>query len=121
LALATDTIRRRVTAWLALAALLVQFAASFGHFHAQEYAALLGPHGTPVLASDRGTTPSDLAADEDCAICASIFLVGSSPVPDFVIVAAPAEIRLPAPLFLAALRLSAPAYSLFRTRAPPVV
>jgi hypothetical protein len=90
-----DPIRLRLMrscgAWLALLALTLQLAMSFGHFHAGEFAAggigtatsdaTKGWHGLPV--PDAATLKrTKIADDEDrCPICFSAFLLGTSFVP----------------------------------------
>ncbi len=87
---------RRRGAYLALAALLLQIAVSFGHVDldgmvGSAHLTLAGPHKTVVAeTSKRG--PAQTPGDDDgyCPICASIFLVSNSvaseppqlPVPD---------------------------------------
>ena len=76
---------RRFGSWLALAALALQLAVSFGHVH------LDGVHRTyPALAlSGSGAQASQLPApqpgndadDDYCAICATIFLAATTFLP----------------------------------------
>jgi hypothetical protein len=75
---------RRCAAWLALAALALQIAVSFGHVH------LDGIRGGDRAATLAGATaraeqlPAQQPGDDDhdyCAICASIYLTASSFVP----------------------------------------
>ncbi len=91
---------RRRGAYLALAALLLQIAVSFGHVDldgmvGSAHLTLAGPHKTVIAnASVAGTSqpgPAQNNGDDGyCPICASIFLVSSSfvseppqlPVPD---------------------------------------
>lgn len=96
---------QRSGVYLALAALMLQFALSFGHMHARD---LLGPNaaaysrsGTAEVwhgkASDNNAwhksdrleastqSPWRLADDDDhCPICFSTFLLGTSFIPDAV-------------------------------------
>lgn len=88
--------QRRRGAYLALAALVLQIAVSFGHVDLDgivgpDHLTLSGLHQTVVAkASNRG--PAQAPGDDDgyCPICASIFMVSSSvaseppqlPVPD---------------------------------------
>jgi DUF2946 family protein len=78
---------RRGGAWLALFALLAQFAASFGHVHARDFACDIGSrtadgwHNT-VVANATVSNPVNLAGDEDqCPICFSASLLATSFVP----------------------------------------
>jgi len=114
---------RRAPPWLALLAMLLQFVASYGHIHPEEFRGLLHGHGAPVLMALDGAVggPGDgLAADIDCPICASILLLGNSALPDGT--------RLPMPsshvssLLIAfdALHLTSPPHFLFETRGPPL-
>ncbi len=76
---------RRFASWLALAALALQLAVSFGHVH------LDGVHRTyPVVAlNGSGAQASQLPApqpgndtdDDYCAICATIFLAATTFLP----------------------------------------
>jgi hypothetical protein len=89
---------QRSGVYLALAALMLQFALSFGHMHASD---LFGPNAAyssaAVHSSSRAAGvwhksakqevskphPSKLADDDDhCPICFSSFLLGTSFVPD---------------------------------------
>jgi hypothetical protein len=113
----------RAPHWLALLAMLVQFVASYGHIHPQQFRGLLPGHGAPAITAPNGTGNAlgdALAGDIDCPVCASISLLGSSALPD--------GIRLPTPslhvssLLIAfdALHLTSPPHLLFETRGPPL-
>jgi hypothetical protein len=89
--------QRRFGAYLALAALVLQIAVSFGHVDLDgivvgpDHLTLTGLHKT-VLAKSSKQGPAQTPGDDDgyCPICASIFLVSTSvaseppqlPVPD---------------------------------------
>lgn len=114
---------RRAPQWLALLAMLVQFVASYGHIHPQDFRGILHGHGALVVTAPNGTGSGlgdGLAADTDCPICATISMLGSSALPDGV--------RLPMPsshvssLLIAfdALHLTSPPHLLFETRGPPL-
>lgn len=114
---------RRAPQWLALLAMLVQFVASYGHIHPQDFRGILHGHDAPAITApnNMGSLLGDaLAADVDCPICASISLLGSSALPD--------GIRLPTPslhvssLLIAfdTLHLTSPPHLLFETRGPPL-
>lgn len=88
--------RRRCGAYLALAALLLQIAISFGHVDldgvvAGDHLALGAAHKIVVAAKTSQQSPAQNTGDDGyCPICASIFLVSTSfvsappplPVPD---------------------------------------
>lgn len=89
--------KRRAGAYLAIAALALQIAVSFGHVHldavarAAPHDAVAGPHKAAAAQASRQSPVQNSGADDDyCAICASIFLVSTSfaseppklPVPD---------------------------------------
>ena len=109
--------RRAKTGWLALVALALQLAMSFGHGHAAENAA------ASLSAIQPGTTgdgePADHHRREACAICA-ILHIDASPLGE----SAPA---LPLPIVAAAVSPEAqdptdtpnPARPPFQPRAPP--
>jgi hypothetical protein len=116
---------RRWGAWLAIAALLLQLGMFAGHFHAEDFGFLPGHDGTTGLsaggagASWPGDEQPGAPAHDDCALCFTLHLAGSAPLPDVAAPASPvigAALSLPAP---EALRLAAAPYLLFRTRAPP--
>jgi len=113
---------------LALFALAVQFVLSFAHLHPDD---IYGPVGLPLsvaspialpTAQALSSSPRDGAADYTdgfCAICASMYLLGASFVPDVP--------RLPAPIGVQTVehfvRLDgvfiAPRRAPFQSRAPP--
>lgn len=122
------TNHRRV-AWLALFALWLQLALSFGHMHPEDFAGLSSgaAHQQFVKSDPIGdpAAPLDPLAEgpghEACAICASIHLAGTLTLPE------PIELKAPLAADAAMLRrggelllLPAP-HSLFQTRAPPLV
>jgi hypothetical protein len=110
----------RLGSVLALAALALQLALSFGHIHAEDFAP------ASVQASSQAAHGSGTPADPDgddhhgCAICATIALLGTLVVPAPPVVALPpdralivaAEIQRQIPL-------AAPP-RLFQARAPPL-
>jgi hypothetical protein len=110
-------------AWLALLALLVQIAISFGHVHGDDLVPVLAERGTgasPPTSAPRND-PGAPATDHDfCAICACIALAGSLvlPQPPAIIVAI-----LPQRIVLAErvrLLVSTNQRRHFQARAPPV-
>ncbi|HEX3971300.1 MAG TPA: hypothetical protein VHX19_08245 [Stellaceae bacterium] len=113
---------RRAPQWLALLAMMIQFVASYGHIHPEDFRPMLQGHGAPAITAPNGTGSGlgdGLAPDTDCPVCASMAMLGSS--------ALPAGIRLPVPSLHAttalvafdALHLTTPPHLLFDTRGPP--
>jgi hypothetical protein len=119
---------RRRAAWLALFALWLQLALSFGHSHAEDLAGLGAPHfGTAQVVADRSMPPGAPApypgalAHDDCAICAAMALADSLVLPDLAPVPAPTPIGTQPLAMPDTVVLVDGAYRLFQTRAPPVV
>ena len=119
--------RARSGACLALFALAVQLAVSFGHVHLDGAAfgrspALERGEATAVAttAPDPGSSEIPALADDCCVVCALIHLAGT-----LVTAAAP---PLPLPIRCGRLRLAAPVafdltgapLALFEARAPPI-
>ena len=106
---------------LAGLAMLVQLVAGYGHIHAEDFQFLNG-HFAPMLSADgsahHAPIPGDV--DDDCPICAAMHMAGSAPLPLPPALAAPGEFGAVAIVSIAAIHLSSAAYSLFRSRAPPV-
>jgi hypothetical protein len=119
-------VNHRRAAWLALFALWLQMALSFGHYHAEDFAGLGAPSPPDVARAAPLPFPplnpfSEGVAHEACAICASMALADSLVLPDPVRVATP---PLPGCRSLAtpeALVLADTPHRLFQTRAPPTV
>jgi hypothetical protein len=118
--------RKRYGALLALAALVLQIALSFGHVHLDgiirtaPQAAIAGTHKVALAQSAPRLPAQNPGGDDDyCAICASIFLVSSSFVSE--------PPQLPVPLgfariehsFSAARGVIAARRFAFQSRAPP--
>lgn len=113
---------RRAPPWLALLAMLVQFVASYGHIHPQDFRGMLQGHGAPVVTAPNGTGSGlgdGLAADTDCPVCASISLLGSSAPPDGIRLPMPASPASTTLVAFDALHLTSPPHLLFDTRGPP--
>jgi hypothetical protein len=114
---------RRSPYFLALLAMLIQFAVSFGHFHAQNFQAHQSGYTLAITQAQgaSGGAGQGLAGDVDCPICSSIQQLGSTALLDG------APLRLPrlqhAGLVLVGepLRLTSPPHLLFDTRGPPVI
>lgn len=113
-------VRQRLTGWLALFALALQFAVPFGHGHAEDFASAsataAAAQTSGALATPGGPHDTNGA---DCAICAVMHLAATLLVP------APPVLALPAALLVARLDAPrpqtcavAPAAS-FHARAPP--
>lgn len=113
---------RRCGSCLALAALALQIALSFGHFHP------IGAVRTVVasIASADGLrqVPAQLSDDDangSCAICAAIFLASTSFVPDAPQLRLPELFKRVEPSTDAAFVLVfEPRRGSFRSRAPPL-
>jgi hypothetical protein len=77
--------KRKYGGGLALFALALQFTLSFAHLHPED---IFGPQGTPSTfsAAERSqplsTDPHPGHNDDYCAICATMYLPGSSPIPE---------------------------------------
>ena len=115
---------RRAPPWLALLAMMIQFVASYGHIHPQDFRGMLQGHGTPVITAPNGTGSGlgdGVAADTDCPVCASISLLGSSALPDGIRIPMPSSQASVAIVAFDALHLTAPPHLLFDTRGPPHV
>ena len=76
--------RLRFGSWLALAALAIQLAVSFGHIHAEDFAKTAELQAT-VDADQGGGNPSDTdhrgLGHHDCDICATISLLATLVIP----------------------------------------
>jgi hypothetical protein len=116
-------------AWLALFALVVQLVLSFGHIHQSDFFPLGGSTGTSA-GSGLGLRSADTApiplgkpglALDDCAICATMHMMGSSALPAPITVAGPTILGRPSLAAVEAFVLTAAPYLLFQTRAPPLV
>ena len=118
---------KRRGAFLALAALALQLALSFGHVHLDGIRcisdrAIAGTHSVTFAQASPQSPAQNPAGDADdgyCAICASIFLVSNSFAP------APPQLPVPASFtriehsFAAAQGIIEPRRVAFRSRAPP--
>jgi hypothetical protein len=117
--------------WLALFAVWLQLALSFGHLDPGQFSGRRDDGAGPgraafQLTSDR-RSPADPqqqdqgnGADATCAICASMALVGASVLPEPVTLPVPVGWIGTAPIIDASARPVAVRFNLFRTRAPPV-
>jgi hypothetical protein len=114
---------RRSPPWLALFALALQFIAAFGHLHPEDYRFLAAGHSPAAVTQGGPSVPSEPAtpADSDCPICASIALLGNTPLPALIALPAPHAASISTVRFGEALSLSLPPHFLFTTRGPPLV
>jgi hypothetical protein len=102
-------------------ALAIQLVLAFGHVHAD---ALTGDHRASVATVAQPSGPDgddrhDDHADKFCDICATIHALGSSPLPQPPMLAAPAAFRVaPSPMRATGAR-ALPTRAAFHPRAPP--
>jgi hypothetical protein len=113
--------RLRLSSFLALFALAVQLALSFGHVHLDELSGR-APAQIEKLATAGAPTSSDRPehADGYCAICAIIHLAGTLVPATVPFMPLPADYGRARPLITAILEASTPAPSFFAARAPPL-
>jgi hypothetical protein len=117
---------KRRGAWLALAALALQIALSFGHVHLDGIARD-APHvpsaGTHNITAAQGSAqlPAQNPGDDDdyCAICASMFLVATSFVSEPPQLPVPTGFTLITHSIAIAHDIAAPRRFAFQSRAPP--
>jgi len=115
---------RRIGSWLALVALAIQLALSFGHAHLDAVqrtdpaVAAIGPGAQSAKALLTQQPGED--GDDYCAICASIYLASNSFVPSAPVLPVPSVSHSiehfddGAAVFIAPRRLA------FQSRAPPL-
>jgi hypothetical protein len=109
---------------IAVLAMLVQFVASYGHIHPQDFRGMLQGHGAPVVTAPNSTGSGlgdGLSTDIGCPVCASISLLGSSALPDGIRLPMPSSQASTALVAFDALHLTSPPHLLFETRGPPHV
>jgi hypothetical protein len=90
--MAVPDTRRRLSGWLALLALALQLAVSFGHMHRDEFV-----HGRPGVTVVTQGNGAPLGDDDDhltCDICATVHLAGTLLLPAPPAIAMPAEITI---------------------------
>jgi hypothetical protein len=115
---------RRWSSWLALAAMALQLALSFGHIHLEQLASRSGI--ASVVASKASTSQQDPAqrptneADDFCAICATIHLVSSSFLPDAPLLPMPFSFRNIEHFDSLTFIFVSPQRAAFQSRAPPL-
>ena len=116
---------------LALLALALQFYLSFAHIHPED---IYGPANVPLSSAAQIALPGTAASssltadptatqpDDICAICATMYLLGSSSVPAAPQVSPVALTWQPARHFIHVTDIfSAPRRAAFQSRAPPIV
>jgi hypothetical protein len=112
----------RFGAWLALFSLLLQFIATFAHFHPEDFVfSRGGSAGRDVAAlvpSPAGGL-SGIPAHDDCALCVSLQLVGASAMPEPVRLPPPGDDAPAVPAYRLAAQSIMARHLLFQTRAPP--
>jgi hypothetical protein len=114
---------RRAPYYMALLAMLLQLVFSFGHFHAQDFAASPSGHPSLVVVHAQGTSGGAgklLAGDVDCPICSSIQQLGSTTLLDGATLPLPGLRRAVFVLAVEPLWLTPPPHLLFDTRGPPI-
>jgi hypothetical protein len=125
------TFTRQFGAYLALAALALQLALSFGHLHARDISgpgfalakatAVDGWHRPAGVEVSKQTAPK-LADDEDlCPVCFSGLLLSTSFVPDASKPSAPFEFERIDRVFASVIeRVAGTRRAAFQSRAPPL-
>jgi hypothetical protein len=115
---------RRWSSWLALAAMALQLALSFGHIHLEQLASRSGI--ASVVASKASTSQQDPAqhpaneADDFCTICATIHLASSSFLPDAPLLPVPFASRTSEHFGHFTFVFISPRRAAFQSRAPPL-
>jgi hypothetical protein len=117
--------RRRFGAWLALAALALQMAVSFGHVHLHGLrpvaprSALAGAYAQTVK---QLPAPQPASGDDDgyCAICATIYLAANSFVPQAPQLPLPVGEERIEQTFVVVFATPEPPRVAFHSRAPPL-
>jgi Protein of unknown function (DUF2946) len=115
----------RFGTWLALFALVLQLAVSFGHVHLEgiagaDPARVASATGGHALHAPLAPQPGTGGQDDYCPICASVYLTANSFVPAAPVLPLPSVSRLvehfdhTAPVFVA------PRRPAFQSRAPPL-
>jgi hypothetical protein len=117
--------RQRYGACLALAALGLQIVVSFGHVHLDRVvrAAPATAASKSILPPSRQAPAQNPVDDADgyCAICASIYLVSATFIPQPPQLTVPRSFESIEHIFRAAVAGVEPRHVAFRSRAPPAV
>lgn len=116
---------RSFRTWLACLSLLLQIAATAGHFHREDFTVIAAGNAASLAASGEGAPARPggqptLPAHDDCSLCFSLQITGNSALPAAVVLVAPDEHPIAPPSSATELRLTAVAHLLFQTRAPPI-
>ncbi len=118
--------------WIALFALYVQLALSFGHMHADDVYGQLG-HGVEqgqghdsLAAQHRGSPETPVQQDtsdtaDECGICAAVHLTATAVLPEPARVVPAIQSGTAGTVRAAPFTLAAAPYLLSRPRAPPSV
>jgi len=112
---------RRLTGWLALAALALQFVLSFGHVHLDSVRAYRAATATTTSARV-SQLPAQQPGDDGndyCAICATIYLAANSFVPHAPKLPVPFTSRPIEHFAFAAVGFITSRRAAFQSRAPP--
>ena len=115
-------LRHRWGSYLALAALVFQFALTFGHVHLDHTGSFAGHSAIAATANDAPHAPplSPDSPDQDhCSICALVNLAQTLVAPVAPILLLPASFRHPAAV-ADAVGLTPRSLAVFRARAPPL-
>lgn len=118
------TSHRRLTAWLALAALALELVISFGHVHLGRIHHGNGTANIIAASVQAEQPPAQQPADDDdgyCAICATIYLTASSFVPQAPQLPARFASRPVEHFDRVAFVFIAGRRTPFRSRAPPLI
>lgn len=113
---------KRFASWLALAALALQMAVSFGHVHLDGIRHAYPAAGVVAFKARAQPLPAQQPSDDDddyCAICATIYLAATSFVPQAPALPVPLVSRPIEHLDRIAFAFVAPRRSAFQSRAPP--
>jgi Protein of unknown function (DUF2946) len=116
---------RRIGSWLALVALAIQLAVSFGHVHFD--AGRRTDPGFAVIGSgaqaakSAGTSQTGDDGDDYCAVCASIYLAANSFVPQAPPLPVPPVSKVIEHFDRTAVILVSPRRAPFQSRAPPQI
>jgi hypothetical protein len=115
---------RRWSTWLALAAMTLQLALSFGHIHLEKFAsgsAIAGVAASKAPASQQNPVqhPAN-EADDFCAICATIHLASTSFLPDAPPLPVPFASRTIEHFSSFTFGSVSPQRAAFQSRAPPL-
>jgi Protein of unknown function (DUF2946) len=116
---------RRFGTWVALFALALQFAVSFGHVHLEGITrtdpARLASASVGHLSHSLVAPPPGTGGDDDyCPICASVYLTANSFVPAAPVLPVPSASSAVKHFNPSARFFVAPRWSGFQSRAPPL-